>query len=332
MGPTGEDYRVVQLHPTRRCNLRCRHCYSRSGPDTREQLPIAIVETLLRDAGAERYNLASFSGGEPTMYPELAEALACAHANGLSTTVTSNGMLLSERLLERLRHHLDLLAISLDGVAASHNAMRASANAFEVMERRLDGVRRSGQRFGFIFTLTQHNLHELEWVAAFAAAQGAGLLQIHPLEETGRAADVMAGSSPDAVEASVAFLEVSRLQQRYAGTMQVHLDLLDRRAIAVQPACMLSGPAADHRDEPLAEIVSPLIVEPDGTVVPMHYGFDRRHAFGSLYDRPLRDLIPSWREHKMPGFLDVCRRTYEDLLAPADLPFVNWYPLVAERA
>jgi len=33
---------------------------------------------------------------------------------------------------------------------------------------------------GFIFTLTFHNVHELEWVAQFAVEQGAKLLNSIP--------------------------------------------------------------------------------------------------------------------------------------------------------
>src|SRR4029453_1754771 len=151
------------LHPTRRCNLKCLHCYSSSGPEARDQLSLAMVQSVLTDASAEQYNVAGFSGGEPTLYPWLPEALAHAHAVGMRTTVTSHGMLLSERFLGRVRPHLDLLAISLDGVPSSHNQMRGAANAFEIMVRHLPAVRRSEMPFGFIFTLTQHNLHELDW-------------------------------------------------------------------------------------------------------------------------------------------------------------------------
>jgi MoaA/NifB/PqqE/SkfB family radical SAM enzyme len=75
--------------------------------------------------------------------------------------------------------------------------MCADPRAFSTMAARLEGVRRSGIPFGFIFTLTQFNLHELEWVAGFALQQGARLLQIHPLEEAGRAAERLAGARPD---------------------------------------------------------------------------------------------------------------------------------------
>ena len=331
VGPTGDVYRVLQLHPTRRCNLACLHCYSSSGPDGRDQLPLTLVQQVLADAGAEGYTLAGFSGGEPTIYPWLAEALASARAAGMRTTVTSNGMLLSERVLDRLAPHLDLLAISLDGTPASHNRIRGADNAFDVMCRRLPLVQRSGMPFGFIFTLTQHNLHELAWVADFAATQGGQLLQIHPLESTGRAAQALSGCEPDARESTIAFLEVARLQEKYGDALQLRVDLLHRGFVASSPECVMAAPIADARAQALAAIVSPLIVEPDGTVVPVHFGLDRRFALGNLYDAPLAQLSAAWRATKVEAFLGLCRRVYDELIQPAELPFVNWYTLLARQ-
>ena len=134
---------------------------------------------------------------------------------GMRTTVTSNGMLLNERRLAILAAHTDVLAISLDGVPESHNRMRASAEAFARMQANLESVRKSGIDFGFIFTLTQHNVNELGWVAQFAAEQGAKLFQIHPLAGVGRAADLLSGSRPDEMESAFAFLEAERIRQEY---------------------------------------------------------------------------------------------------------------------
>ncbi len=32
---------VLQVHPTRRCNLTCIHCYSDSGPQARDEIPLS---------------------------------------------------------------------------------------------------------------------------------------------------------------------------------------------------------------------------------------------------------------------------------------------------
>ena len=71
IGPTGDDYRVVQVHPTTQCNLRCRHCYSSSGPQSKAVLPGSLLVEVLRDAAQEGYNAVGISGGEPLMYAEL---------------------------------------------------------------------------------------------------------------------------------------------------------------------------------------------------------------------------------------------------------------------
>src|SRR5438132_6587334 len=115
MGPTGVA-RIVQIHPTRRCNLECLHCYSSSGPKERDELGADLLRQAITDAKAEGYTVASFSGGEPLLYKPLGELLLHAREYGLFTTVTTNGMLLDERHLGMLQGVLNLLAISLDGV------------------------------------------------------------------------------------------------------------------------------------------------------------------------------------------------------------------------
>jgi len=167
--------------------LKCLHCYSLSGPREREEVAASVLLAALTDAGQAGYGVASFSGGEPLLYKQLPALLHHAHDCGMITTVTTNGMLLDERKLETLQGAADLIAISLDGKPKSHNIMRASKQAFAGMLARLEGLRASEIPFGFIFTLTQYNLDELDWVASFALEQGARLLQIHPLEEVGRA-------------------------------------------------------------------------------------------------------------------------------------------------
>src|SRR5690349_14177834 len=128
MGPTGQT-RVVQIHPTRRCNLRCLHCYSSSSPDQRDMLDRALLADALSDCAAAGYHWASFSGGEPLMYPALPELLAHARSLGMQTAVATNGMLLDARRLDRLADVTDMFAISIDGVPESHNTIRGSSRA-----------------------------------------------------------------------------------------------------------------------------------------------------------------------------------------------------------
>ena len=155
--------------------------------------------------------------------------------------------------------------------------MRNAPLAFERMRANLDGVRKTGIPFGFIFTLTQHNLHELRWVTAFAVEQGASLLQIHPLEEVGRGMTELRGQRPDEIEASFAYLQTIRMQTEVGNTLAVRVDLVDRERLR-EAADRLNAGTCDIRaeDRKLSDIINPLIIEPDGAVVPLQYGFSRR--------------------------------------------------------
>jgi MoaA/NifB/PqqE/SkfB family radical SAM enzyme len=311
--------------------LRCLHCYSSSGPAQRDQLDSAILELVISDARKEGYRVVSFSGGEPTLYKDLPRLLQHSRNCGMNTTVTSNGMLLSKHLLELLAPVTGVLAISLDGIPESHNKMRESPRAFEQMEKNLPNVRASGIVFGFIFTLTQYNLNEIEWAADFACRQGAKLFQIHPLEEVGRAAQMLSGVQPDGIESAYGYLEVERIRKLYAGKMAVQLDLVHAKVLGDHPDRFFDSEAAMTR--PLGDLVSPLVIEADGRVVPFGYGFASQYALGSLKDARLPELAASWRVNGHRQLQSLCRTTFEDAVAQqGEFPILNWWGKLGQSA
>jgi MoaA/NifB/PqqE/SkfB family radical SAM enzyme len=324
-GPTGQRA-ILQVHPTRRCNLRCRHCYTSSGPDVTETVEIELLGAAVAEAAALGYGVLGVSGGEPLLYRPLPDLLAAARDAGLATTVTTNGMPLSPRVVARLAGLVDLLAISLDGTPESHAAMRAHPRAFSAMAANLDHVRAHGLPFGFIFTLTQHNLDELHWVLDFAEAEGASLVQVHPLDQQGRATETLAGKSPDAVELGVAVLAATAEAARRS--VAVHVDALWRDDLAAHPGRFLG--TGDVGPPELGDWVRSLVLEASGRVVPLAHGFDRRLELGNLHQAPLSELAAAWHEQRAPAFADVCRRAFDVLTRPDAPPVTYWYAALAE--
>jgi MoaA/NifB/PqqE/SkfB family radical SAM enzyme len=324
-------YRVIQIHPSLRCNLSCRHCYSSSGPSRTETLPRELVETLVVDAAAQGYDAISVSGGEPLMWPGLRDTLALAKACGLATALTTNLIPLTLRRLDGLERVLDAIAISLDGMPPSHDRIRGKRGAFTGMTRRLPALRAARIPFGFIFTLTEANLHELPWVARFAIEQGAKLLQIHPLEEVGRAATALRGQRPGELAANAAYLAVVRLRDRVGDSIEIRLDFAHRAALREEPWRGWSEAPVDGEAIRLADLVSPLVVETDGTVVPLQHGFPRRHALGNLKDAPLGVLANHWRRGGgYARFRAECEAALQWETADRDaLPAFNWFEAVS---
>jgi MoaA/NifB/PqqE/SkfB family radical SAM enzyme len=294
-------------------------------------VPVGLFRTAIEDAAAEGYNLAGFSGGEPLMYRPLRELLLHAREHGMFTTVTTNGMLLDRRRLDSLLGAADLVAISLDGTPDSHDRIRGHPRAFATMAKRLPDVRSAGIPFGFIFTLTQHNLDELIWVAEFALTQGAQLLQIHPLEGVGRASEGMMNCVPDETELSYAVLAVARIRELVGDQMRVQLDVTGRETIADDPERVFAGDWP-NTTRPLADLLSPLIVEPDGTVAPVEFAFGRELVLGNLRDARLPELAAHWRVEKLPRFRALCRSVQQAATDKAQPAVINWYGRITDAA
>jgi MoaA/NifB/PqqE/SkfB family radical SAM enzyme len=245
--------------------------------------------------------------------------------------LVTNGMLLSPKRLDAIQPHTDLLVISVDGKPASHNTMRNSPKAFATMASRLELLRRSGIRFGFIFTLTQHNLDELPWVAEFAVNAGARLLQIHPLEGFGNALRTLPGKVPDATEGAYAWALAERIRGATAGRLAVQVDLVHTAAVSANPAAFYAEYVASSGEDLLADLLTPLVIEPDGAVVPLQYGFAREYALGNLYSQTVPRMARRWRQFTRPAFGALCRSLSQEL-ATAPPRFINWYEAVAAHA
>lgn len=143
------DLPVRRLHVelTNRCNFSCEFCADRSMRRPRGTMPLPMVERILFQAGQEGLaRQAHFHVmGEPLLYPDLSAAIRLARRNGMEAWVTTNGSLLTPRLLGELRKAgLSHLAISLQTPDAPTFALRGSRLlSFEQYRERLIGTVRA---------------------------------------------------------------------------------------------------------------------------------------------------------------------------------------------
>ncbi len=314
---TGPDVRILQIHPTRLCNLRCLHCYSSSGPLERGELGAPRLLHAVRDAAGLGYNVLSVSGGEPLLYSKLESVCSEAHLHKMIVTLVTNGTVITRRKMDALRGLVDMMAISLDGAPERHNRIRGSERAFQRMEKGLELVRQANIPFAFVFTLTMDNAPDLEWAADFAVKQGALMLQVHPMEEYGRACTDLPGQALSGHQMGTAWMVVECLREIHQGKLTIHLDALNRCQLPVSPG--------------EGETVSPLVIEEDGTVVPLRYGFPRAFAFGSLLTRTLAELVSDWKCRRAGAFCELYRETLRKVRV-SDRMFVNLYELLSEEA
>jgi len=316
--------RVIQIHPSRLCNLSCLHCYSSSSPRERSALSAALLCGALTEIAAEGYDYLCISGGEPLLYKPLPTLLQHGKNLGLTTAIVSNGMLLDAHRLAQLEGLVDTIAISLDGIPESHNRMRNSATAFAKMSANLDMLRQSGINFGFIFTLTQYNLDELQWVVDFALEQEAKLLQIHPLEESGFATGNLPGEMPDRTESAYAYLICETFKEQLKDRLFIQIDYANRHVLEAHPDMVYAGHSFPGSDALLADCVDSLVIEPDGHIVPLQYGFSRFYGLGNLHSAAFKELAAVWRRDRMADFYTLCDSVYQKAVDKTGPVIFNW--------
>jgi MoaA/NifB/PqqE/SkfB family radical SAM enzyme len=106
---------------------------------------------------------------------------------GLHPCLTTNGFFLTDALARELgRRPLVWLNVSLDGARPETNdAVRGEGSFARTMERLRSLAEHA--RFTLAFTLTQHNVHEVEDCVALARSVGAHTAVFRPLYPTGAA-------------------------------------------------------------------------------------------------------------------------------------------------
>ena len=158
--------RLVFWEATAGCNLACRHCRrlevskALSRRDlTTEQVKRHLIEGL----AAVGHSVLVCSGGEPLMRPDLFELAAHAARRELPIALATNGTLIEESTADRIRAvGFERVAVSLDGAdAATHDAFRQQAGAFEGAVLGLTRVRDRGISVQVNTTVTLHNLRQL---------------------------------------------------------------------------------------------------------------------------------------------------------------------------
>jgi MoaA/NifB/PqqE/SkfB family radical SAM enzyme len=194
----------VFLHVLTRCNLRCRHCYINPEQHGRRRLPLARIERWLEvlAARAPRSNLVLL-GGEPTLHPDLPQAVRCARRLGYaSVTIDTNGYLFHDILARVTPDEVDVFSFSLDGATAAVNDRIRGAGSYAAC---VDGIRRAGAR-GFhtslIFTVSRANLDDLDRMGDLLEELGVERFFIQVLGLRGQAVAGAANARPEALRVS----------------------------------------------------------------------------------------------------------------------------------
>lgn len=112
----------VSFHIVKPCNMACKFCYDTfNDSKNAKQLLISEVYEILGKLKSIGVRKVTFAGGEPMLYKHLYLAIIFAKKLGFTTSIITNGSLLTEEWLQKMQNYLDWVGISIDSIMYDTN-------------------------------------------------------------------------------------------------------------------------------------------------------------------------------------------------------------------
>lgn len=277
----------MDLVLTYQCQNDCPHCYV-GRPRDFPELSTEDWKRIIDRCWEHGIPHITFTGGEPTLRPDLAELIRYAEQVGLVTGIQTNGRRLRDRdyLGELLVAGLDHVQITLESHdPAIHDQMVGAAGAWA---ETVEGIKATVSADVYMMTnstLTTLNAPTIEQTIAFAASLGVPTFGCNSLIYSGAAVSVGNGIPESELEPV--------LERVKAATQAHHL-----RLIWYTPTqyCEFDPTGLELGIKGCTAARYNMAVEPNGDVIPCQSYFV---ALGNM----LRDPWPSIWNHELAYYL-----------------------------
>ncbi|WP_099206041.1 thioether cross-link-forming SCIFF peptide maturase [Scatolibacter rhodanostii] len=168
--------KAICLNVAHDCNLRCKYCFADEGEyrGKREIMSLEVgkkaFDFLVENSGTRRNLEVDFFGGEPLMnfkvvkeLTEYAKEIKQKTGKNIRLTLTTNGMLLNDEVIEFANREMENVVLSLDGRKEVNDKMRPTANgkgSYEIIVPKFKKLveSRNGKTYYIRGTFTNHNL------------------------------------------------------------------------------------------------------------------------------------------------------------------------------
>lgn len=165
----------IHLAITSQCALNCPGCYARSESKlTSRDMATAEIHHLIDVMDAHSIFHLGIGGGEPLLRDDLVEVCKYASQKRITTSVTTSGMNISDRLARGLRDAgIKQIQISHDGNSRSTFEQTRGIGSYSMAKVAIQTLQRNKIPFGFNVLVTPRVLKELQQLVTYAESTGA---------------------------------------------------------------------------------------------------------------------------------------------------------------
>jgi radical SAM protein with 4Fe4S-binding SPASM domain len=264
---------TMEIEFSLRCNFGCPYCYVPTEAQLRGEMSTEEHKRVLleaRDLGAGRIIIL---GGEPSIYPHLAEMIAFIREAGMAVEMFTNGSGVTSDLARLLCEHRVRVVLKMNSFDPElQDTLSGRRGAGELIRRALDNLRSAGYpgqgRFLAVSTIIcRQNIAELPRMWIWLKDQG-----IAPYFET-ITPQANAKENPWLAvtprEIQGLFEEIAAIDaHRYGRTWSIQPPLVGNRCLRHQFSCLVGArgdvmpcvgvnlPIGNVREQPLAAIIA----------------------------------------------------------------------------
>jgi len=112
--------------------------------------------------------------------------------------------------------------------------------------------------------------------------------------------------------------------------MSIQVDLVQRDQVVHDPSRVYATDVSDTARN-AAQLLSTVVLEPDGSLVPVAYGFSRRFRICNIQKERFSTAWPRYAETNYLAFCKLCRAALVALAAPTAPQLLNWHDFIVRH-
>lgn len=189
----GAPFQIV-WNITKACNMRCVHCYEDAGKRGKNELTADKIINGLNQMSETGVTSIAFSGGEPSIHPNILDFIKYTENSGMCAAMATNGYTLADknRSKEFIDAGLEFVQISLDGKdSKTHDSFRRVDGAWEKAVSAVENFVDAGIFVEVATTVTEHNKNEVPEMIDFVKDLGANWFMLYNFIPTGKGSEIM---------------------------------------------------------------------------------------------------------------------------------------------
>ncbi len=217
----------VMISPSRQCNANCVHCYEKFSDMKNDFMTTDTLKSVIYQVKKLNGFMIQFCSGEFLMRDDAIEIIRYVKSLGLEPSITTNGILLPEKLDDLIDAGIFHIAVSIDSAdPEKHDELRKSKGCFAKAKEGLELAKQKGvftEIWTYVTKDINYNFDNLDKIIELGKEWGVANIYVYfPL---------LSGHMYNKFDENLSFEEREAYRKRYNGKKGVMLEFSTEKSL-----------------------------------------------------------------------------------------------------